>query len=721
MTAKCSAKSAAATSSARTGRKLVVKKDKNKLVGNVSNGSTTERCKIWTWENAATRAIKLKLGSYPNKKVDCNKDANGILILPKVIEELQRLRPQRKHVTVSFWNDIIAQHNLSGGWASDLPAPDAAQPVDKELNSALGACHMTNPAQKSAQKLMRWLTYSGPCNRTEFVGLLAGSAEGPSMSANMSHGILGGMLKYVARTRAHEEHEDLWNLVKTHFDGILVRAWARAQSKKTTRTQFLRTYRQELQVFLDMADAVATNAAVEDDDPGSIDASVVDKLSSSSLIGSELFAPERCAVELKAFIKDAVDRLSELEAQGFTEQEVESFKSIMGAHSATFDDNVWQFCSSSTISLQFLGATCKHPLVHPNDHWNFRLQAAQKTLAISNGSLARTIWEVWLFGQSTPIDGVTHFTKIDECLIYDAANAREWLGNKMKGVTSAVKAKDIVRSNSDELIRMDEYFGLELEFLMNHFDALMEDRMRNLMLEVAPSPGEKRILSKAVAAARQLSVGPLALAQKTSIQTDMTTAANAILDMSTGSSPTSKELSQMTTWLLCFHKRCENFAHVVVDAAASCSSSSKSAKRHLFGAAAIQHRLKTCRDAPDGAQEDTDLKELRMFRWLLSDAELKELSSWTSSKVQTSRDRLMNRQKALQDIEKKAKAKRSQEKVDDQLQPLMAPPLKKKGKEKPEQGNPPPVIDEDDERDAEDANGSNETSGLLSFFGAKAI
>ena len=110
-----------------------------------------------------------------------------------------------------------------------------------------------------------------------------------------------------------------------------------------------------------------------------------------------------------------------------------------------------------------------------------------------------------------------------------------------------------------------------------------------------------------------------------------------------------------------------------------------------------------------------------MFRWLLSDAELKELSSWTSSKVQTSRDRLMNRQKALQDIEKKAKAKRSQEKVDDQLQPLMAPPLKKKGKEKPEQGNPPPVIDEDDERDAEDANGSSETSGLLSFFGAKAI
>ena len=115
MTAKCSAKSAAATSSARTGRKLVVKKDKNKVDGKVS---TTGRCKMWTWENAATRAMKLKLGSFPIKKVDCNKDAKGILILPKVIEELQRLRPQRKHVTVSFWNDIIAQHNLSGGWAS---------------------------------------------------------------------------------------------------------------------------------------------------------------------------------------------------------------------------------------------------------------------------------------------------------------------------------------------------------------------------------------------------------------------------------------------------------------------------------------------------------------------------------------------------------------------------------------------------------------------------
>jgi hypothetical protein len=66
---------------------------------------------------------------------------------------------------------------------------------------------------------------------------------------------------------------------------------------------------------------------------------------------------------------------------------------------------------------------------------------------------------------------------------------------------------------------------------------MMEEKMRNLMLEVTPAIGERRVLANAVVAARALSVGPTCLAQKKSIQDDMMNAANALLDISTSSSP----------------------------------------------------------------------------------------------------------------------------------------------------------------------------------------
>ena len=51
--------------------------------------------------------------------------------------------------------------------------------------------------------------------------------------------------------------------------------------------------------------------------------------------------------------------------------------------------------------------------------------------------------------------------------------------------------------------------------------------MRSMMLEITPPPGERRVLSKAVAASRALSVGPVCMAQKKNIQSDMMNAANA--------------------------------------------------------------------------------------------------------------------------------------------------------------------------------------------------
>ena len=83
---------------------------------------------------------------------------------------------------------------------------------------------------------------------------------------------------------------------------------------------------------------------------------------------------------------------------------------------------------------------------------------------------------------------------------------------------------------------MDELFWLESTSLFDFYDQLMEEKMRSLMLEITPGPNERRVLSKAVGAARMLSVGPVCMSQKKIIQDDMQNAANALLDISTSAS-----------------------------------------------------------------------------------------------------------------------------------------------------------------------------------------
>ena len=181
--------------------------------------------RLRTWDDQATRAVKLKLFCLPASQVRGNKNKDGKLIHEMVVAELMRLKPQRKHIALAFWQEIIKDHNLHGGFSSTLAVPEADEIVSKELNMALQVAHMSNPAQKTSAKLLRCLEFAPKPNHTELRGLLLGAVESPSMSRSMSFGILEGVLKYVSRTRCDELFPDVWGQVGDHFDGMLVTIW----------------------------------------------------------------------------------------------------------------------------------------------------------------------------------------------------------------------------------------------------------------------------------------------------------------------------------------------------------------------------------------------------------------------------------------------------------------------------------------------------------------
>ena len=183
----------------------------------------------------------------------------------------------------------------------------------------------------------------------------------------------------------------------------------------------------------------------------------------------------------------------------------------------------------------------------------------------------------------------------------------------------------------------------------------------------------------------------------------------------------------MSIWMQAFHKRCENFQHVVMDpddalALSSASTAPRTKSRHVFGADALRYRLERCGKLPLGHQDEQDLKDMRQFKWMLSDIEMKALDSWTCAKVVSSKDKIMNRQKSLANVEARVeKEKRRLGNGAEQSRlAVLAPPLKKN------------LVDEiiapdedlfgDEEFVTDDKNvDCTENTGVMSFFGAKAL
>jgi len=149
----------------------------------------------------------------------------------------------------------------------------------------------------------------------------------------------------------------------------------------------------------------------------------------------------------------------------------------------------------------------------------------------------------------------------------------------------------------------------------------------------------------------------------------------------------------------------------------------KKMRRSLFGRDAMHYRWKCCCSQAAGCQDPVDMKEFRTFRWMLDADETKLVASWQRQAVVSSKDKMaFSRTKAPKDLEAEAEKKRKGQgdagRVKDTR--VMAPPLKSMVVVAPLQ-EPVPLKSKADERcEAEDESHVGDT-GVLSFFGARAL
>ena len=113
-----------------------------------------------------------------------------------------------------------------------------------------------------------------------------------------------------------------------------------------------------------------------------------------------------------------------------------------------------------------------------------------------------------------------------------------------------------------EAKKLDDTMWLDVAFVEEQYEELMEKKLKQHLMDVLPERGEKISLPKALVAAELISGGDLAATQKKSLINVLNSAVSMLTDVSEGRGPSLIELGKMEDYVVTFAKRVENFCWI---------------------------------------------------------------------------------------------------------------------------------------------------------------
>ena len=181
-------------------------------------------------------------------------------------------------------------------------------------------------------------------------------------------------------------------------------------------------------------------------------------------------------------------------------------------------------------------------------------------------------------------------------------------------------------------------------------DERLAEHLKTELMALIPDFGVKRDINKCVVACKKLSHGDAVQAAGAVLGRELQGVVNLLQDCVEGHSPSAIDVSRMSSFSILFLKKCENFC--TCDAYVPGEAGSMTMKRvELQGNEAIGTRFDRCFKAEAGAKDPQDIKEFRMFKWMLSSEQQEKGDVWHKEVIFHAKARLEDqRQAALQDI-----------------------------------------------------------------------
>ena len=148
---------------------------------------------------------------------------NGQTLVERLATDKRKQRGDPNFSMGLYYYKRLRQEYLSAqDPAALLHVQDQNQEVGKELLAALVAL---KGASAKRQPMIDWLASSDACNQKELVGILRMALEQRTSVNERSANFCMGILRYIVRTRLHEENAGDINVMRSWADNTLVQSY----------------------------------------------------------------------------------------------------------------------------------------------------------------------------------------------------------------------------------------------------------------------------------------------------------------------------------------------------------------------------------------------------------------------------------------------------------------------------------------------------------------
>ena len=140
--------------------------------------------------------------------------------------------------------------------------------------------------------------------------------------------------------------------------------------------------------------------------------------------------------------------------------------------------------------LQFMGKDITMAAHSIDDDWYLRFRAAVKTVGVNGKFLIRTPWEE-LTVEPGAIADMPAFCEPPEAEIRRIEEVRKQIRTFLKGVVTISEMRRIMKLREARLRELDDSVDLDLEYLHNHVESIVRQKVHAKALDVLPDIGAK--------------------------------------------------------------------------------------------------------------------------------------------------------------------------------------------------------------------------------------
>lgn len=577
------------------------------------------------------RVVEARLAHIPPVLWEAKVNSGGETLRSAIKAELKRNAPQNKRISTKFWATVNTEFDLCVNLGDALAEPPDGEDIDMPLLEALEAARSENPATRTAAPLERYLEHTGKLNRTNTYGLLRLVLEGPELSRPLAVKCQMAVMKYFARTGQHLVQADYWEIIKPQFDLALRWTWEELSAQGVRQALFLVSFGGCLQLFMDpdALDAVINCKESWVDVPQQLK-----HLIQSSGIGASLFNHAWLHVARELFKVDVGRGLADLDHVDFATDAVAGFRLAMETRAMELVKLGHSMFEKAISKMTFMGCEMQVAIHTPHDEFEYRLMAHIKSCIVNSGLVEMLPWESLLFERGS-IAGVPQHANVPPALYAALATARE-VARDFVGA-APMPLGDMIRvmtSKAKHLVNLDRSFALDLHFLTEHAEHMLNSNIRSSVMGALPSVDVRKTVQQALQDVQNLKISRQLASAGPVVRGEVDAVAGLLTNLAAHVGPKAKDVAAFSEFFSLILKRCEAFYETIgeptrpkVDGLLRFAAVDS---KTLVGREALKYDFAAvARKFEEGSVVSLgDLRGFRTFTWMLDDPQAAQVQKW---------------------------------------------------------------------------------------------